>query len=136
MQYSREYFHFLLYIFCCSGKSYENGGAQMVYGLTREMFLIVRAFLLQDNWLPLAAPFIHDRIEQYAKNEIRFNLMAVIQNRCQVFEEQLREQEVLKERLTSSKSAEGTAPMDVDGSSAPHVDVEYRVMQVEGEIMR
>lgn len=108
----------------------------MVYGLTGEMFLIVRAFLLQDNWLPLAAPFIHSRIEQYAKNEIRFNLMAVIQNRCQVFEEQLREQEALKERLTSSKAAEGTTPMDVDGGTVPNVEVEHRVMQVEGEIMR
>ena len=75
---------------------------------------------------------IRDRIEQYAKNEIRFNLMAVIKNRKEVLEDQLKEQEVLRDRLSSSMLAE-PGSMEVDGRDA---ETDSRLMQIETEIIR
>ncbi|GMH40521.1 hypothetical protein BSKO_08425 [Bryopsis sp. KO-2023] len=86
----------------------------------------------EENWLGLAAPVIRDRIEQYAKNEIRFNLMAVIRNRKEVLEGQLKDQEALRERLSSSVSAE-PGSMEVDSGDS---ELDARLMQIETEIVR
>lgn len=52
--------------------------------------------------MSLVSPFIRGRIEQYAKNEIRFNLMAIIKNRADVLQQQIAEAEQKKERLLAS----------------------------------
>lgn len=50
----------------------------------------------------LVSPFIRARIEQYAKNEIRFNLMAIIKNRADVLQKQIEEAEQKKASLLGS----------------------------------
>ncbi|GMF11397.1 unnamed protein product [Phytophthora lilii] len=43
----------------------------------------------RDSWLKVACPVIQKRIEKYAASEIRFNLLALVRNRIEVYEEQL-----------------------------------------------
>lgn len=41
-----------------------------------------------DDWVPRAREVIQARIERYASSEIRFNLLAIVQNRSQVLQDQ------------------------------------------------
>ncbi|KAI9917848.1 hypothetical protein PsorP6_012812 [Peronosclerospora sorghi] len=43
----------------------------------------------RDSWMQLACPLIQKRIQKYATSEIRFNLLALVRNRIQAYEEQL-----------------------------------------------
>ncbi|CAI5717685.1 hypothetical protein KXD40_006258 [Peronospora effusa] len=43
----------------------------------------------RDSWLQVACPVIQKRIEKYAASELRFNLLALVQNRIQTYEKQL-----------------------------------------------
>lgn len=47
-------------------------------------------WLLQDNWTKFVCPHIMDRIARYSQNEIRFNLLAIVRDRTEVLQEQLR----------------------------------------------
>jgi len=42
-----------------------------------------------DNWLEKVRPAIQKRISEYSKNEIRFNLMAIIRKKNDLYKEQL-----------------------------------------------
>lgn len=46
--------------------------------------------LEQDDWLDKAVPAITERTERYAKTEIHFNLMAVIKNRKDTCNQELK----------------------------------------------
>lgn len=67
--------------------------------------LSIGGIVVQENWLEKIGPLIQSRIERYAQNEIRFNLMAVIRNRTDVLEEELASLEARRAALSSSKGA-------------------------------
>ena len=79
-----EAFHFITYV-PINGKLYE------LDGLKRGPIVLNPGVTL-DNWIDSAREAIQARITRYASKEIRFNLLAVVQNR----------QDVLQERLTST----------------------------------
>eukprot|EP00188_Purpureofilum_apyrenoidigerum_P002099 Plantae.Rhodophyta-Purpureofilum_apyrenoidigerum.ctg22511.p1 GENE.Plantae.Rhodophyta-Purpureofilum_apyrenoidigerum.ctg22511~~Plantae.Rhodophyta-Purpureofilum_apyrenoidigerum.ctg22511.p1 ORF type:complete len:331 (-),score=98.49 Plantae.Rhodophyta-Purpureofilum_apyrenoidigerum.ctg22511:192-1184(-) len=55
-----------------------------------------------DNWLEACIPIIRNRMDEYSSSEIRFNLMAVVRNRENLYSQKLKD---LREKL--SKANEG-----------------------------
>jgi len=75
-----EAFHFVGYV-------PVNGHLYELDGLKRGPVLVGECTL--DNWLAVARPAIESRIQQYSQKEIRFNLLALCQDRVQLLDKQL-----------------------------------------------
>ena len=53
----------------------------------------------QDDWLDKAVPAITERTERYSKSEIRFNLMAVIKNRKDAYNQDMEALQKLQDKI-------------------------------------
>lgn len=78
----------------------------------------------EDDWLQKVCPIIEQRIEKYSRNEIRFNLMAVVKNRKQMLEEEVVNLSALKSRAESKMeqmNGEQSTSMEIDEAEEEHL---------------
>mmetsp|Transcript_20633 Transcript_20633/g.64149 ORF Transcript_20633/g.64149 Transcript_20633/m.64149 type:complete len:322 (+) Transcript_20633:1-966(+) len=95
-----ELYHFISYI-PINGKLYELDGLKSGP--------ICLGECPPDDWLAAARPEIQRRIDQYSAKEIRFNLMAIIRNRAEIFSEEQARYERERDRTIGLVQSRGAS---------------------------